>query len=65
LISGASVCELNERRRFDEGQVSFLLKDFTVEDFISCPSIYGYVFTESSFCKHKIDDLIEEKQAGK
>jgi hypothetical protein len=42
-----------------------LLKDFTVEDLISCPSIYWYVFTEYSFYKHKIDDLNEEKQAGK
>jgi len=50
LTSAASVCELNERRRFEEGQASFLLKDFMVDDFIYLPlNLDGYVFAESSF----------------
>lgn len=36
LISGASACRRNDSSKFDEGQVSFLLKDFALEAFIFC-----------------------------
>lgn len=36
-MSGARVCDLNERRRLDEGQASFLAKDFAVEECIYLP----------------------------
>jgi len=65
LISGASVCELNERRRFDEGQASFLLKDFAVDDFIYLPlNLDGYLFEESSFGNRKLISWLRKSKGA-
>lgn len=44
-ISGASACCLNESKRFEDGQASFLLNDFTLDAFIS----FAITFPTSQF----------------
>ena len=64
MISGASVCDLNERRRLDDGQASFLAKDFAVEECIYLPLSTRVEFTES-VCRTKNSTIGGEKQGGK
>lgn len=50
----------------DEGQASFLLNDFTVEDFIYLPlKLSGWFSPTTLLAVHKFDSLAKEKQGGK